>query len=125
MPEIVRLQAHDPIPEEKEPHLLVMHRMAEDDPAGTETTITVAGQGGERLLPPDGDAATLDGAVEQARQFAESHRIDRVYVIDRTDGPRERDILSHGGDHSVHMEGLSDDDLEDGEHGPDMRDRRA
>ena len=40
-------------------------------------------------------------------------------------GPRERDILHHHGDHSVHMERLDDFDLEEGERGSDMRDRRG
>ncbi len=48
-----------------------------------------------------------------------------MQVIDRTAGPRERDIQQHGGDHSIHMERLDDDDLEEGEAGPDMRDLAA
>ena len=42
--------------------------------------------------------------------------------MDRTAGAREQEVLSHGGDHSVNMASLSDDDLEDGERGSDMRD---
>jgi hypothetical protein len=65
----------------------------------------------------------LEEAVEAARRVADEAGIAAVQVIDRTAGPRERDILQHGGDHSVHMERLDDDDLEEGERGPDMRDR--
>ena len=56
-------------------------------------------------------------------RVADEAGIAAVHVIDRTAGPRERDIQQHGGDHSVHMDRLDDDDMEEGERGPDMRDR--
>ena len=65
---------------------------------------------------------SLAQAIEAAQRVAESEGLKRVFVVDRTAGEREQDILHHGGDHSVHMEKLVDFDLEDGERGPDMRD---
>ena len=66
---------------------------------------------------------TLDEAIEAAQRVAESEKLSRVVVADRTAGEREQDILQHGGDHTVHMDQLVDTDLEDGERGADMRDR--
>ena len=65
----------------------------------------------------------LDEAVAAAVKVAESEKLSRVLVANRTAGAREQDILQHGGDHSVHMEALVDSDIEDGERGADMRDR--
>ena len=67
---------------------------------------------------------SLKEAVHAAREVAKSEGLHLIYVLDRTAGPRERDILRHHGDHSVHMDRLDDFDLEEGERGPDMRDRR-
>jgi hypothetical protein len=77
-----------------------------------------------RPLRDDGTPMELDEAIAAARNLAGERSLEAVYVVDRTAGPRERDILSHGGDHSVAMDHLDDMDLEDGEKGPDMRDRR-
>ena len=60
---------------------------------------------------------TLEQAIAAAVLVADEAGIAAVQVIDRTAGPRERDIQQHGGDHSVHMERLDDDDLEEGERG--------
>ena len=64
----------------------------------------------------------FEEAVDAGRRVAESEGLDVVYAVDRTAGPREREILAHGGDHTVDMDKLDDMDLEDGERGPDMRD---
>ena len=64
-----------------------------------------------------------DQAVEAAKAVANSEHLHRIYLLDRTAGPREQDILRHGGDHSIHMDTLSDTDEEDGVTGTDMRDR--
>ena len=77
-----------------------------------------------RPVSPDGVPMQLDDAIEAAREVAASEGLDRVYVLDRTAGPREQEIIAHGGDHSVNMDALQDTDLEDGERGADMRDRR-
>ena len=65
---------------------------------------------------------TLSEAIEAAGRVAAEEGIAQVFVLDRAGGGREQDILSHGGDHSVHMDGLVDTDAEDGVRGADMRD---
>ncbi len=126
MAEIKHLNAHDPAPDAGH-HVVVIRRFDGDDPHATliEITLTHAHGLPERTTPhrPDGHLMTLDEAVAAAVKVADSAGVATVYVIDRTAGPRERDIQQHGGDHSIHMERLDDDDLEEGERGPDMRDR--
>ncbi len=128
MTEIMRLEPHDPLPEGPGRRVLVLQRFDEDDPRKTviELHLTGGGVGAEATRPvsPDGVPMQLDDAVDAACQVAESEGLDRVYVLDRTAGPREQEIMAYGGDHSVNMEGLQDTDPEDGERGPDMRDRR-
>ena len=90
-----------------------------------EVTLTHAKGLPDRTRPghPNGTPMSLEEAVEAARAVADAAGIGAVHVIDRTAGPREQDILQHGGDHTVHMDQLEDSDLEDGEPGPDMRGR--
>lgn len=125
MPEIHRLDPHDPLPEGGR-RVVVMHRLDEDDPRHTHTEILLTGAPGRgeavRPMRPDGTPMTLDEAVTAAGQVAESEGLHEIYVVDRTVGPREREVLAAGGDHSVNMDGLSDTDPEDGERGADMRD---
>ena len=125
MTETVRLAPHDPIPSGPARHVVVLHRFDEDAPSRTITVITLTGHPDETTRPmnQDGTPMNLGQAIEAAKRVAESEGLTRVFVLDRTAGDREQDILKHGGDHSVHMDGLVDFDLEDGEHGPDMRDR--
>ena len=125
MTDIIRLAPHDPIPASAGRQVVVLHRFDEESPQATVTTITLTGHPDEvaRPMGPDGRQMSLEEAIEAARKVAESERLDRVYVVDRTRGERERTILEHGGDHSVDGEKLVDFDLEDGERGPDMRDR--
>ena len=126
MADIRSLDPHDPMPEGGR-SVIVMRRFDEDDPHRTVVEITLNHGRGlpERTHPmrPDGSAMSLDEAAEAARRVADEEGIATVQVIDRTAGPRERDIQQHGGDHSIHMDRLEDDDLEEGEPGPDMRDR--
>lgn len=125
MTETVRLAPHDPIPSGPAKHVVVLHRFDEDAPQRTITVITLTGHPDETTRPvhPDGRPMNLDEAIAAAQRVAESEGLSRVFVLDRTAGDREQDILQHGGDHSVHMDGLVDFDLEEGERGPDMRDR--
>ena len=127
MIEIIRLAPHDALPTGPGRHVIVLQRFDEDAPRQTVTTITLTGHPDEVTRPvhPDGKKMTLDEAIEAAKQVADSEGLRRVFVADRTAGRREQDILRHGGDHSVHMEELVDDDLEEGERGPDMRDLRG
>lgn len=125
MTEIVRLAPHDPIPSGPGRYVVVLHRFDEEAPRQTVTQIRLTGHPDETTHPmhPDGRAMSLDEAIAAAAQVAASEGLTQVFVVDRTRGEREQDILQHGGDHSVHMENLVDSDLEDGERGSDMRDR--
>ncbi len=126
MAEVQFLNPHDPAPEGGHA-VVVMRRFDEDDPHRVVVEVTLTHRRGlpERTHPAnsDGTPMSLDQAVAAARLVADEAGIETVQVIDRTAGPRERDIQQHGGDHSVHMERLDDDDMEEGERGPDMRDR--
>jgi hypothetical protein len=126
MVEVRTLEPHDPLP--PAPAVVVMRRFDEDDPRSLMIEMIVSHESGaeetSRPVLDDGTLMDMDQAVEAARARANAAGLDEVYVVDRTAGPREREILSAGGDHSVHMEVLDDMDLEDGEKGPDMRDRR-
>lgn len=124
MAEIRTLNPHDPLPDGGH-HVTVLRSFNEDDPHKTtiEVTLTHARGLPERSHPvrPDGTQMSLEEAVEAARKVADSAGVAAVQVIDRTAGPRERDIMRHGGDHTIHMDRLDDDDMEEGERGPDMR----
>ena len=126
MVETRTLRPHDPLP--GPPAIVVMRRFDEDDPRRLMIeTIVSHTSGAEETSRPvraDGSFMDLDEAVAAARALAQSRGLPAVHVIDRTAGPRERDIISHQGDHSIDMETLDDMDLEDGEKGSDMRDRR-
>ena len=126
MAEIRRLNAHDPMPDGGH-SVIVMRQFDEDDPRKTVVEVTLTHRHGlpERTHPAraDGSPMGLEEAVEAARAVADEAGIATVDVIDRTAGAREQDILQHGGDHTVNMDLLDDDDMEEGERGPDMRDR--
>lgn len=120
------LAPHDPVPESGH-YMIVMRRFAEEAPRTTLTEIiTSDGQNAPVLTVPVGaDGAPLDfaAAVRAARREAEAQGLVVLYAVDRTAGPREQEVLAHGGDHAVHSERLADSDLEEGEPGPDMRGR--
>ena len=124
MAQIRHLNPHDPLPEGGHA-VVVMRRFDEDDPHKTVIEVTLTHKHGlmERTHPasPDGKPMSLEDAIGAAIRVADQEGIATVQVIDRLAGPRERDIQQHAGDHSVHMERLDDDDLEEGEPGPDMR----
>lgn len=127
MAEIRTLNPHDPMPDYGQ-HVVVMRSFDEDDPHKTivEVTLTHAGAMPERTRPvhPNGTPMSLEDAIKAAMRVADDAGVATVQVIDRTAGPRERDILQHGGDHSIQMDRLDDSDMEEGERGPDMRDTR-
>ena len=123
MADIIRLAPHDPLPEGFS--VVVLNRFDEEEPDRTITEIILHGRTGIEATRPvqdNGAPMSFDDAVANAVRVADSEGIAAVHAIDRTQGEREQDILRHGGDHSVHMEQLSDTDLEDGERGADMRD---
>lgn len=123
MADIIRLQPHDPLPDGR--YVVVLQRFDEDDAHRVITEIILHnGRTAETARPagPGGTAMPFDDAVSQAVKVADSEGIAAVHAIDRTAGPREQEVLRHGGDHSVNMESLADTDMEEGERGPDMRD---
>lgn len=125
MAEIRRLDPHDPLPEGLGRHVVVFNHFDEDDPRRTVTEIILSTGGGQtettRPVRPDGTPMSFDEAVDAGRRVAESEGLHLVYAIDRASGAREREVLAHGGDHTVSMAKLDDMDLEEGERGPDMR----
>ena len=52
-----------------------------------------------------------------------SRGLGRLYVVDRTAGAREQEVMQHHGDHSTGSALLSDTDEEDGVSGSSMLDR--
>ena len=135
MIEVTTLAPHDPMPSGR--HVVVLRRLEEDDPDGTAIQIILTGKTEEATHPrrPDGTPMHLDEAIAAARKVAASEGLNRVFVLDRSQGAREQDILRHGGDHSVHMERLQDTNEDgadedgaegeaddDGGRGSDMRD---
>jgi hypothetical protein len=105
-----------------------MRRFDEDAPQRLMIEIIVTNPDGSeetaRATREDGVDATLEEGVAIAKERARAEGLNHVWFVDRTEGKREQEILAHGGDHTVGIEALDDDDLEEGEHGPDMRDLR-
>ena len=124
MTEITMLGAHDAMPSGPDRQVVVLRRFEEDSPGRGTVQIILTGSPEEVTHPrrPDGTPMHLDEAIQAATKVAASEGIGRVYVLDRLLGERERDIMQHDGDHSVHNAKLRDSDPEDGEAGADMRD---
>jgi len=127
MTEIRTLQPHDPLPGGHS--VVLMRRFEEDAPDRLmlEIIVTNPDKSEEtiRAVRPDGAPMSWEEATEAASQRAREEGLKRIWRVDRTAGRREQEVLQHGGDRSVNMQGLEDSDLEDGEHGPDMRDHRV
>ncbi len=124
MIETVHLAPHDAMPAGPGRTVVVLRRFEEDDPDRTTIQIVLTGTPEQSTHPhrPDGTLMPFDEAIAAAQQVAREEGLTRIYVLDRIGGARERDILSHGGDHTIGMDRLSDTDEEDGERGADMRD---
>lgn len=122
MTDIIHLAPHDPIPNGRA--LSVLRHFEQDDPDRATIEIVLSGKPDQVTHPrrPDGTPMTLHEAIAAARAVAKQEGIAKVFVIDRMAGPREHDIMVHGGDHSVHMDQLLDTDEEDAVRGSDMRD---
>lgn len=124
MPDLIRLQPHDPVPDSGR-YILVLRRFGEDAPELTLTEIITA----DGVHPPmmaaavraDGSGVPLEEAVHTALRQAEQSGCATVYVVDRTAGAREQEVLRHHGDHSVGMDRLVDEDGDDA--GTSLRDR--
>ena len=123
--EIRNLDPHDPLPEGRPGRVIVLRRFDEHDPRKIVTEITLTGRPGhtEAVQPvhADGTAMSLDEAISAARKVAKSEGIGQVFVLDRTGGQLEHEIMEHAGDHSFPGRPLDDTALEDGENGTDMR----
>jgi hypothetical protein len=124
MPKVQRLQPHDPLPDAGR-YMLVLRRFGEDDPQVAVTEIIMAdGKDPPELtvaVRPDGTPMAFQEAIGVAEKRAEREGCPAVFVVDRTAGPREREVLRHHGDHAVHTEKLADEAT--GEEGSDIRDR--
>jgi hypothetical protein len=126
MAQIRKLEPHDPLPTGGR-NVVLLRRFEEDDPRRIVLELVISRGGGReetrQALHADGRPMSVSEALQSARTLADAEKLDPIYIIDRLAGPRERDILRHHGDHSVHMGQLDDFDLEEGERGSDMRDR--
>jgi hypothetical protein len=125
-PRLHRLAPHDPLPEIGA-YVLVIRHFGEDDPTVRLVDITVSQPEGDATRPAlraDGTPMGLDEAIVLGVRRAAGAGIADVYVVDRTAGPREQEVVQRGGDHSFSGDALADDDADEGRHGADMRDRR-
>jgi hypothetical protein len=122
MIQTITLAPHDPLPDGPGRQVIVLRRFDEAEPARPTIQIVLTGQPAQIAHPrhPDGSFMVFDEAIAAARLVAREEGLKQVFVLDRLQGTRERDILSHDGDHSVHMERLSDTDAD--QRGSDMRD---
>ncbi len=124
MSKTILLAPHDPIPEPGA-HGLVLRHLGEDGPVAVVTEIIFYGHDGGSTAAhkPDGTAMKLDEAIAAALAEAKKRGISIVYVLDRTRGEREQEVLRAHGLHNFANDVLSDTDPEDGEQGSDLRDR--
>jgi hypothetical protein len=110
MPNIRRLQPHDPLPEVGR-NIIVMRRLGEDAPNMAVTEIIFSDgprQSATAAVHPDGTAMAFEDAVRHAVDEADRRGYKTVYALDRTAGPREREVLAHKGDHTFGSEELVD-----------------
>jgi hypothetical protein len=125
MTDTIHLAPHDPLPSGPGRQVVVLRRFEEDDPDRMTVEIILTGKPDQVTHPhrPDGSLMSFDEAIDAAGRVAREEGLPAIYVLDRMEGGREHEIMSHDGDHSVDMDGLSDTDDEDGVRGSDMRDR--
>ncbi len=123
MADLVMLSPHDALPDGRV--VTVLQRFDEDDPDRVVVEIALVGKDGLRETThpahSDGRPMSFEEAIVAARKVADSERLPRVFAVDRTAGPLEQEVLTHGGAHDAKGRTLSDDDLEESEPGPDMR----
>jgi hypothetical protein len=125
MTDIIRLQPHDPLPDYGV-HGIVLKRFGEDDPNAVVTEIAFSGP--EPVSMPavhrDGSPMGLDDAIRIALVESEKRGLAKLYVVDRTAGRREQEVIRHHGDHSAGTAKLDDTDDEDGVTGSSLLDRK-
>ena len=124
MTKTILLAPHDPIPEPGA-HGLVLRHLGEDNPTAIVTEIIFHGpEGGSTAAHrPDGSSMPLQEALDAALIEAKHRGIATIYVLDRTKGQREQEVLRAHGLHNFANDVLSDTDVEDGVKGSDLRDR--
>jgi hypothetical protein len=124
MAKVIHLAPHDPIPDPGA-HGLVLRRLGEDDPTALVTEIIFYGPGGGTTAAHkrDGSPMTLKEAVNHAQSTADRHHAGVIYVLDRTKGEREQEVIRAHGAHNFPADILSDFDVEDEVTGSDLRDR--
>jgi len=124
MTEIIRLDAHDPLPETGS-YALVIRRFGEDDPNAVVTELDFFGRHRTMSIAvgPDGLPLAWEDVVQGARREANERGYAVLYAVDRTAGRREQQVLRHHGDHSFGPSVLVDTDEEDGVRGSTMLDR--
>ena len=124
MTKIINLEPHDPLPDG--PAVILMRRFEEGDPKQDMMELIVLDahqtEHNSRLLTDEGTPMPWDDAEKRVIADAKEAGIERLFRIDRTAGPREREVEEHGGDRTVDMDKLDDFDNEDGVTGSDMRD---
>ena len=127
MPKVVDLAPHDPLPDG--PALVLLRRFEEDDPRQIMIELVALDdhrtESNARMTEAGGATPSWEQASERASRIADEAQLPTLYRIDRTAGPREQEVVAHDGDRSADMDGLQDSDLEDGEPGPDMRERNS
>ncbi len=125
MPQIIDLAPHDPLPDG--PALVLLRRFEEDDPRQIMIELVALDdhhtESNARMTDAGGVPPSWDEASARAAGMADEAQLPILYRIDRTAGPREQEVVAHDGDRSADMDKLDDSDLEEGEPGPDMRDR--
>jgi hypothetical protein len=124
MTKTILLAPHDPIPDPGA-FGLVLRRLGEDNPVAIVTEIIFHGAKGGTTAAhkPDGTAMSLSEALDAARAEAKLRGLPTVYVLDRTQGQREQEVLRAHGMHNFPTDVFSDTDPEDGVTGSDLRDR--
>ncbi len=127
MAQVKELSPHDPLPDVGR-YVTVLQRFDEDNPSRVMVEIAFSdGRGGRETTHParpDGHPMGFREAIAAAVAVADSEGVPEVHAVDRTAGPLERRVLQVGGAHDMRGESLDDSDLEEGERGPDLRDRR-
>ena len=103
----------------------MLRRFGEDDPNAVITEIAFSTPQPVSIpaVHHDGSLMSLDEAVKLAVTESRTRGLARLYVVDRTAGAREQEVMHHLGDHSTGSALLSDTDEEDGVTGSTMLDR--
>jgi len=118
MAKIVILNPHDPLPARRRDAVL-LRRFGEDDKSAIVTELDFAGAHPVMYF----DAALAWGDILRAAyRSTVQHGLTHLYVVNRTAGPREAEVVLHHGDHGAFAGVLEDVDVADGVRGATMLD---